>query len=139
MTALRLTAIMKTDISGSTPRFRSLTGTDLAASLAEHRVLISRLTAEQDGRIVKGEGDSFWIIFPSVTAASLAAISMQEELGRAQSNKGDDRLAMRIVITLGDVLHEDGDIFGDAVALAARIESVTPPTRSTCRPLLGLR
>jgi class 3 adenylate cyclase len=127
MTALRLTAIMKTDISGSTPRFRSLTGTDLAASLAEHRELISRLSTAQDGRIVKGEGDSFWIVFPSVTAASLAAIAMQEELGRAQSNKGDDRLAMRIVITLGDVLHEDGDIFGDAVALAARIESVTPP------------
>jgi class 3 adenylate cyclase len=126
MTALRLTAIMKTDISGSTPRFRALAEADLAASLAGHRELVSRLAEAQDGRIVKAEGDAFWIVFPSVTAAALAATAMQEELRLAQPNKGDDRLAMRIVITLGDVLHEEGDFFGDAVALAARIEAITP-------------
>jgi fructose-specific component phosphotransferase system IIB-like protein len=54
-------------------------------------------------------------------------MAMQEELRRTQLNKGEDRLAMRIVITLGDVLHEEGDLFGGAIALAARIEAVTPP------------
>jgi len=54
-------------------------------------------------------------------------MAMQEELRHTQLNKGEDRLAMRIVITLGDVLHEEGDFFGDAVALAARIETITPP------------
>ena len=53
-------------------------------------------------------------------------MAMQEELRRTQLNKGDDRLAMRIVITLGDVLDDEGDLFGDAVALADRIEAVTP-------------
>jgi len=52
---------------------------------------------------------------------------MQEELRRTQLNKGQDRLAMRVVIALGDVLHDDGDLFGDAVALTARIVAVTPP------------
>ena len=127
MTTLRLTAIMKTDISDSTLRFRTMRESDLAVFLAEHRAFVSRLTAKHQGRIVKSEGDAFWAAFPSVTAAGLAAIALQEELRRSQANKGDDRLAMRIVITLGDVLHEDADFFGDAVNLAARIEAVTPP------------
>jgi class 3 adenylate cyclase len=127
MTAFRLTAIMKTDISGSTPRFRALHEADLAALLAQHREFVVRISARQEGQIVKSGGDGFWIAFPSVTAAGLAARAMQEELRRSQSNKGDDRLAMRIVITAGDVIYQDGDFFGDAVALAARIETVTPP------------
>ena len=121
MTTLRVTAILKTDISGSTPLFRSLPQIDLTSLLAEHREFVSRLAEGKEGRIVKAQGDGFWITFPSVTAAALAAMSMQEELLRTQSNKGEDRIAMRVVITLGDVLHEEGDLFGDAVALAARI------------------
>jgi len=98
----------------------------LGPLLAEHRQFVARLAAAQDGRIVKGAGDGFWIAFSSATGAGLAAIAMQEELWRSQSNKGDDRLAMRTAITLGDVLYEDGDFFGDAVSLAARIEAITP-------------
>jgi len=62
-----------------------------------------------------------------VTAAALAALAMQEELRFAQPNKGDDRLVMRVVITLGDVLHEEGALVGETVALTARIEAITPP------------
>jgi class 3 adenylate cyclase len=127
MPTLRVTAILKTDISGSTPRFRNLPQADLTALLTEHHEFICRLAEGKEGRIVKAQGDGFWITFPSVTAAALAAMAMQEELHRTQLNKGEDRLAMRIVITLGDVLHAAGDLFGDAVALAARIEAVTPP------------
>lgn len=127
MTASRVMAIMKTDIVGSTPRFRSLSEADLSGLLAEHREFVSRLAAAQEGRVFKAGGDGFWVAFPSVTAAGLAAMAMQEELRHNQSSKVDDRLAMRIVITLGDVLTEEGDLFGDAVALADRIETVTPP------------
>src|SRR5215472_8428844 len=102
MTALRLTAIMKTDIVGSTPKYRSLLRADLSALLAEHREFVSRLATTQEGRLFKAGGDGFWIAFPSVTGAGLAAMAMQEELRRTQLNTGDDRLAMRIVITLGD-------------------------------------
>ena len=69
MTALRVMAIMKTDIVGSTPRFRSLSEADLSGLLAEHREFVSRLAAAQEGRVFKAGGDGFWIAFPSVTAA----------------------------------------------------------------------
>ncbi len=118
---------MKTDISGSTVRFRALAEAELHALLIEHREFLSRHAAAHDGRIVKPEGDGFWLVFPSVTAAALAAVAMQEELRLAQPNKGDDRLAMRVVVTLGDVLHEEGALVGDTVVLTARIEAITPP------------
>jgi len=127
MTTLRVTAIMKTDLSGSTARFRGLRGADLDAVLSEHRNLVSRLAAAGEGRIVKPEGDGFWVVFPSVTAAAVAAMAMQEELRLSQPNKADDRLVMRIVITLGDVMHQEGALVGDAVVLASRLEAITPP------------
>ena len=118
---------MKTDIKGSTVRFRMLHGADVEALLSEHRQFVSRLAGAHDGRVVKLEGDGLWVVFPSVTAAALAAMSMQEELRLAQPGKGDARVAMRIVLTLGDVLHQEGALVGDAVVLAARIEDITPP------------
>jgi adenylate cyclase len=124
---LRTTAIMKTDIRDSTVQFRMLPEVDLAALLTEHRQFVSRLAKAHDGRVVKAEGDGFWMVFPSVTAAALAAMNMQEELRLAQPGKGDARVAMRIVLTLGDVLEQEGALVGDAVVLAARIETITPP------------
>jgi class 3 adenylate cyclase len=78
---------------------------------------VSRVAAAHDGRIVKPEGDGLWMIFPSMTAWALAAMTMQEEFRLARMGKGDDRLAMRIVPTLGDVLHQEGALVGDAVVL----------------------
>jgi class 3 adenylate cyclase len=127
MVTLRATVLMKTDIGGSTARFRALPESDLSAVLAAHRQLVSRVAATHEGQIVKPEGDAFWLVFPSVTAAALAAIAMLEELELSQPGKREDRLAMRIVIALGDVLREGETLVGDAVVLAARIESVTPP------------
>ena len=126
MTVLRTTVILKTDISGSTVKFRGLAEADLHPLLIDHREFLSRHALAHDGRIVKPEGDGFWLVFPSVTAASLAAMAMQEELRLAQPNKGHDRVAMRVVITLGDVLHEEGALVGDAVVLTTRIEAITP-------------
>ena len=65
--------------------------------------------------------------FPGVTDAAKAAIEMQEALRLTQLNRGDDRIAIRIVIALGDIAVQDGDYIGDAFALATRVEAVTPP------------
>jgi class 3 adenylate cyclase len=128
MTALRSTVIVKTDICGFTTRVKTLSESELSSLLDHHKAFISDIVAKNAGSIVKGEGDSFWIIFPSVTTAVLAAVEMQQELRLAQLGQSDDeRLAIRIVIALGDVLHQDQDIFGDTVNLTARIESATPP------------
>ena len=124
MNPLRTTVVMKTDISGSTARFHQLLAADLQALLSEHRDFLARHAAEHDGRIMKGAGDGYWLEF---TGAAKAAIAMQESLRLAQLSRGDDRLAIRIVIALGDIAVQDGDFIGDAFALAARVEAVTPP------------
>jgi adenylate cyclase len=127
MNPLRTTVIMKTDISGSTSRFRELLAADLQALLSNHRDFVAHHAAEHEGRIIKAAGDGYWLEFPSVTAAAKAAIDMQEALRLAQLNRGDDRLAIRIVIALGDIAVQDGDFIGDVLALATRVEAVTPP------------
>src|SRR4029079_15664328 len=76
----------------------------------------------------KAAGDGYWLEFPSVIDAAKAAIAMQEALRLAQLSRGDDRLAIRIVIALGDIAPvQDGDFIGDTFALATRVEAVTPP------------
>jgi class 3 adenylate cyclase len=127
MNPLRTTVIMKTDISGSTSHFRQLLAADLQALLSDHRDFLARHADEHDGRIIKAAGDGYWLEFPSVTGAAKAAIAMQEALRLAQLSRGDDRLAIRIVIALGDIAVQDGDFIGDAFALATRVEAVTPP------------
>jgi len=127
MNPLRTTVVMKTDISGSTSRFRDLLAADLQALLGEHRDFLAHHAAKYDGHIIKAAGDGYWLEFPSVTSAAKAAIEMQEALRLAQPNRGDDRIAIRIVIALGDIAVQDGDFIGDAFALATRVEAVTPP------------
>ena len=127
MTALRTTVLMKTDIAGSTPRFRRLLTADLQALLIEHRNIVARHAADHGGQIVKLAGDGYWLEFPSVTGAAKAAIDMQNALRAAQVNKGDNRIAMRNVIALGDVAFHEGDLIGDTLALMMRLEDITPP------------
>ena len=75
MNPLRTTVIMKTDISGSTSRFRELLAADLQTLLGDHRDFLARHAAEYDGQIIKAAGDGFWLEFPSVTGAAKAAMN----------------------------------------------------------------
>jgi class 3 adenylate cyclase len=127
MASLRTSVVVKTDISGSTSRFRELLAADLQALLGEHRDFLARHAASYDGHIIKAAGDGYWLEFPSVTGAAKAAIQMQEALRLTQLSRGDDRIAIRIVIALGDIAVQDGDFIGDAFALATRVEAITPP------------
>jgi class 3 adenylate cyclase len=127
MTKLRTTVIMKTDVRDSTPLFRSLAEEGLSRVLSEQKQLVSSLVQQHEGHIVKGEGDAFWVTFASVTAAVETAIAIQEALKAQQLGKiTEGRVAVRIVISLGDVLHQNNDIFGYPVNLVARMETVTP-------------
>ena len=128
MATIRSTVIVKTDIGGFTAKVQTLPESELSYLLNQHKRFVSEVVAKNSGSIIKGEGDAFWITFPSVSAATSAAVDMQQELREAQTGKGDhERLAIRVVIGLGDVLHQDRDIFGDTVNLVARIEAITPP------------
>ena len=123
---LRTTVLMKTDIASSTPRFRSLSAEDLQALLIEHRALVARHAADHGGQIVRPAGDGYWLEYPSVTAAAKSAVAMQEALRLAQPTIGDDRLSMRVVIGLGDIAVQEGDLIGELLALIVRIEAITP-------------
>lgn len=126
MTDLRTTVIMKTDIVDSTPRIAELSETELINLLNEQKQFTSEIVVKNKGSIIRGEGDAFWITFPSVTAAVQSAIEMQQNLKAMLSGRGEGGIAIRIVITVGDVLHDVDDLHGAAMSLTARIEKITP-------------
>jgi class 3 adenylate cyclase len=128
MANLRTTVILKTDIVASTPRLAGQTQTEMGLQRKQHKQLITEIAARNLGSIFQEEGDGYWIEFPSVTTAALAGIEMHQNLGSMQAGKAEkQRLAIRIAITVGDILHQEHDSIGTAMNLTARIEKVTPP------------
>jgi adenylate cyclase len=80
------------------------------------------------GRIVKRTGDGVLIEFPSAVEAMRCAAEVQR--GMSERNQGlaaDERINLRIGIHVGDILIEEGDIFGDGVNIAARLEGIAEP------------
>ena len=124
----RLAAIMAADVVG----YSRLMGADeigtLRALSAHRRELIDPTIAARRGRIVKTTGDGVLVEFPSAVEAVACAISIQQRI--ALRNKGvaeDKRLILRIGINIGDIISEAGDIFGDGVNVAARLETLCEP------------
>ena len=80
------------------------------------------------GIMIKTSGDGFLAAFDSVVQAVRCAIEIQERVAEQNADVTPDRsIALRIGINLGDVIAEDGDIFGDGVNVAARLEALAPP------------
>jgi TolB-like protein len=124
----RLAAIFATDVAGYS-RFmeRDEAGT-LARLKTLRRALIDPEIAEHKGRLVKTTGDGLLVEFPSVVEAVACALAMQGAIARSAADMpADERLEFRIGINLGDVIVEDGDIHGDGVNVAARLEGLAQP------------
>jgi adenylate cyclase len=124
----RLAAIFAADVVG----YSRLIGADeegtFARLQAHWRELIEPKIAEHQGRVVKTTGDGVLAEFASPVKAVRCAIDVQH--GMADRNAGvphEQRIEFRIGINLGDVIVEDGDIFGDGVNVAARLESIAEP------------
>lgn len=96
------------------------------ARLRTHRIeLIDPVIDRNHGRIIKTTGDGMLVEFHSVTDAMRSSMEIQERMRRRNSDVPDDRrIEFRIGINLGDVIFEDGDIFGDGVNVAARVEQL---------------
>lgn len=128
MANYRTTVILKTDIVDSTPRLAELTRSEMGLQRRQHKQFILDIVVSHHGSIFDQEGDAYWIEFPSVTVAVLAAIEMHQSLRVIQAGKGEkQRLAIRAVITVGDILQQEKDTIGTVMSLTARIEKVTPP------------
>jgi TolB-like protein/class 3 adenylate cyclase/Tfp pilus assembly protein PilF len=125
----KLAAILVTDIVG----YSRLAGADEDRILARLRTLRSDLIeptiSVHRGRVVKGTGDGFIVEFRSVVDAVRCAIELQH--GLMERNAGlppERRIEFRVGIHLGDVVEEsDGDLMGDGVNIAARLEGIAKP------------
>ncbi len=125
----RLAAILAADVAG----YSRLIGEDeegtLAALRALRRELIDPAIAEHRGRIVKTTGDGMLVEFASVVDALRCCRRGAARDGRAQRRYrgAERRIEFRIGIHQGDIVVEDGDIFGDGVNVAARLEGIADP------------
>jgi adenylate cyclase len=120
----RLTAILAADVVG----YSRLMGGDEAGTLraikAHRAELIDPSIAEHQGRIVKLSGDGILVEFASVVNAVACAVDIQRAMHvRNKGLSGSERIDYRVGVNLGDVIDEEGDIFGDGVNLAARLEA----------------
>jgi len=128
MANYRTTVILKTDIVDSTPRLATQTQAEMSLQRKQHKQFIAETAARHHGSVFQEEGDAYWIEFPSVTNASLAAIEMHQSLRIMQAGRIEkQRLAIRAIITVGDILHQDNDTIGTTLTLTTRIEKITPP------------
>jgi adenylate cyclase len=123
-----LAAIVAADVVG----YSRLMGADekgtLAALKAHRLALIDPLIAAHKGHIVKTTGDGLLLSFPSIVESVSCAVAMQSGMARRNQNiAADVRIEFRIGVNLGDVIVEKGDVFGDGVNIAARLEQIAPP------------
>ena len=82
---------------------------------------------EHHGRLFKSMGDGFLVEFPSVVNAVACAVGVQKAMALRNADLAQDRrMDLRIGVHLGDVISEAGDVYGDGVNFAARIESLAP-------------
>src|SRR5207248_2088943 len=100
----------------------------LAQLKAHRRTLVDPKIREHRGQIIKTTGDGMLVEFASVVDALRCAVEIQRGMAeRNASVPAEKRIEFRIGINLGDVIHDDKDIFGDGVNVAARLEALAEP------------
>ena len=123
----KLAAIMFTDMVG----YSALSQRDekLAQELLEeHRRLLREIFPRFNGTEIKTIGDAFLVEFGSALEAAQCAIEIQRTLAKRDADASADRqIQVRIGVHIGDVVHRGGDVYGDGVNIASRIEPVAGP------------
>ena len=115
--------VMLTDMQGFTAATSRQTREENARMLALHDALLTPVIDAFGGRRVKSIGDAYLVLFAAPTEALLCAAAIQDRLWDHARRVGEaERIAVRIALAMGDVRLDGGDVFGEAVNLAARIE-----------------
>ena len=124
----RLAALLSADVAGYSGLVRDNEEAAIAV-LRGHRVIFDKLIEQYGGRIVNTAGDSVLAEFDSPVEAVRCALEAQEALGTRNAGVAEaERMWFRIGINLGDVMvQEDGDLLGDGVNIAARLQSLADP------------
>jgi TolB-like protein/class 3 adenylate cyclase len=122
----RLAAVLAADVAG----YSRLMGADeiatLAALKAHRREVVDPTIHQHNGRIVKTTGDGLLVEFASAVDAVTCAMAVQEKMA-GRYHYFAPKIAFRIGINIGDIIIDDGDIFGDGVNVAARVENECEP------------
>ncbi|MEP4702780.1 MAG: adenylate/guanylate cyclase domain-containing protein, partial [Parasphingorhabdus sp.] len=138
----RLTTILAADLVG----YSRLVAEDEEGIIRRLRALRKELIAPEidaaSGRIIKLLGDGLLAEFDSPVAAVRFALTVQDAIAKREAGLEANQMIFRIGINLGDIVAEQGDILGDAVNVAARIEPLATPggiciTRAVCDQLRG--
>lgn len=120
----KLAAILYADVAG----YSRLTGDDEDAThrrLRDYLDLIAKTIEDQHGQVMHYAGDAVLAKFDAVVDALSSAVSVQEQLKNRNADLPDERkVQFRIGVNLGDVIEDRGDIYGDGVNVAARLESL---------------
>ena len=120
----KLCAILSADVKG----YSLLMAKDEAATvqtLKGYREVITAIIRQYRGRVVDSPGDNILADFTSVVDAVSCAVAIQKEIkGRNAELSEDRRMEFRIGVNVGDVIEEDGRLYGDGVNITARIESL---------------
>ena len=123
----RLAAIMSADVKGYSRLMRE-DETATVRTLNAYREIMTELIRQHHGRVVDSAGDNLLAEFASVVDAVQSAVAIQKELKvRNAELQVNRRLEFRLGINLGDIIVEDGRIYGDGVNIAARLEGLADP------------
>jgi adenylate cyclase len=123
----KLVAILAADVAGYS-RMMGIDEEGTLTTLSAFRTIADALITQHGGRICGTAGDSVLAEFASVFAAVQCSVDIQRDLGKANEELADERrMRFRIGVNVGDVMVKDGDIFGDGVNIAARIEGLAEP------------
>lgn len=119
-------AVMLTDIKGFTSKTAGFSRAQTQELLNRHRELVLPVILKFSGRLVKTIGDAFLVAFNSPTDAVLCGVEVQAGLRAYNADKQHiEKIEIRIAINSGEVaIHDDGDIYGDAVNITSRLESI---------------
>ena len=116
-----LAAVMFTDMVGYSKLMKQGERVALKLLAAQERAVRSSIP-RYDGKVIKGTGDGFLVEFGSALAAVECATAVQRRMRRVRGGYG-----VRVGVHVGDVIHSGGDIFGDAVNIAARLQGCARP------------
>jgi adenylate cyclase len=123
----KLTAILSADAVG----YSRLMAEDEAATvktIASYREIMASLIKQHRGRVVDSPGDNLMAEFPSVVDAVQCAVAVQNEFQSRNAELAENRrMEFRIGINLGDVIDDEGRLYGDGVNVAARLEGLAEP------------
>jgi len=123
----KLAAILNADVKDYS-RLLSQDRIGAIRTVKEHRRLFSDLALRYGGRVVDSPGDNILSAFGSVSDAVNCAVEIQRELAERNTEVPSARMMRwRIGIELGDVVEEDGRVYGDGVNIAARAQDLAEP------------